>query len=78
MQSPWTRFWLHSNSVTPLCSESREAEAPRYVFAHRFACYHSLHALYNEVTRMAKQAVAHAMDVEPIDRLEEKIKLLMA
>ena len=26
---------------------------------------------------MAKQAVAHAVDVEPIDRLEEKVKLLI-
>jgi regulator of replication initiation timing len=26
---------------------------------------------------MAKQAVAHAADVEPIDRLEEKVKLLI-
>jgi regulator of replication initiation timing len=26
---------------------------------------------------MAKQAVAHATDVEPIDRLEEKVKLLI-
>ena len=26
---------------------------------------------------MAKQAVAHTVDVEPIDRLEEKVKLLI-
>ena len=26
---------------------------------------------------MAKQAVAHSADVEPIDRLEEKVKLLI-
>lgn len=26
---------------------------------------------------MAKQAVAHAVDIEPIDRLEEKVKLLI-
>lgn len=26
---------------------------------------------------MAKQAVAHTVDLEPIDRLEEKIKLLV-
>jgi regulator of replication initiation timing len=31
----------------------------------------------SEVGRMAKQAVAHTVDVEPIDRLEEKIKLLV-
>ena len=27
---------------------------------------------------MAKTAVAHAVDLEPIDRLEEKVKLLVA
>jgi regulator of replication initiation timing len=26
---------------------------------------------------MSKQAVAHAVDIEPIDRLEEKVKLLI-
>jgi regulator of replication initiation timing len=33
--------------------------------------------LHDEVTRMAKQAVANAVDAEPIDRLEEKVKLLI-
>jgi regulator of replication initiation timing len=34
-------------------------------------------SIFSRGTRMAKQAVARSVDLEPIDRLEEKIQLLV-
>jgi regulator of replication initiation timing len=38
---------------------------------------HPIKVFNTEAQRMAKQAVARTLDLEPIDRLEEKIKLLV-
>ena len=41
--------------------------------------HHLTHSLSEkELTRMAKQAVATRTDLDPIDRLEEKVKLLVS
>jgi regulator of replication initiation timing len=54
------------------------------LFSFTLACDpHSWHHLRGTLskntrfTRMAKQAVARAVDLDPIDRLEEKLKLLV-
>jgi uncharacterized coiled-coil DUF342 family protein len=52
------------------CSRLPAASFPRVTIAGVFQ--------QNEVGRMAKQAAARTVDVEPIDRLEEKIKLLVS
>jgi len=59
---------------------------PRHVLSHlgtahlrtvERACYHQPALTLNEDRMATKQAVARTVDLEPIDRLEEKIKLLV-